>query len=64
MMTKMFKKSLVLICSVVVPLALFLSGCGKKGPPRPPVKETVDQHIKGDSSVKSKKLNVKSLYVV
>jgi predicted small lipoprotein YifL len=54
MMTKMFKKSLVLICSVVVLLALFLSGCGKKGPPRPPVKETVDQHIKGDGSVKVK----------
>lgn len=63
-MTKMFKKSLVLICSVVVLLALFLSGCGKKGPPRPPVKETVDQTIKGDSFVKSKKLNVKTLYVV
>jgi len=62
-MTKMFKKSLILTCSVVVLLALFLSGCGKKGPPRPPVKETVDQNIKGHSSVKSKKLNVKSIYV-
>ena len=49
-MTMMFKKNLILICSVVVLLAFFLSGCGKKGPPRPPVKETVDQNIKGAGS--------------
>jgi len=49
-MTKMFKKSLVLICSIVILLSFVLSGCGKKGPPRPPVKETVDQNIKGAGS--------------
>jgi len=45
-MKKIFKKVLVLICFVAILLAPFISACGKKGPPKPPVKNSGDQNIK------------------
>jgi len=40
------KKGLVLICFVAILLMPFISACGKKGPPKPPVKESGGQTIK------------------
>lgn len=34
-----FKKGLILHFSIVILLIFFCSGCGRKGPPRPPSKE-------------------------
>jgi len=45
-MKKILKKGLVLICFIAILLAPLLSACGKKAPPRPPVKESGDQTIK------------------
>jgi hypothetical protein len=45
-MKKYFKKSLVLFCSVAILLGMFFSACGKKAPPRPPVKKSGEQGTK------------------
>jgi hypothetical protein len=45
-MNKYFKKGLVLFCSVAILLATFFSACGKKAPPKPPVKQSGEQSTK------------------
>jgi len=42
-MKKILKKSLVLICVVAILLAPFISACGKKGPPKPPMEKSGEQ---------------------
>jgi predicted small lipoprotein YifL len=44
-MKKYFKKGLVLLCCFSILLATFLSACGKKAPPKPPVKKSENQKI-------------------
>ena len=39
-MKKIFKKSLVLMCVVAILLVPFISACGKKAPPKPPVEKS------------------------
>jgi hypothetical protein len=39
-MGKFFKKGFILFCSVAILLAPFFSACGKKAPPKPPIKKT------------------------
>jgi hypothetical protein len=38
-MGKFIKKGFILLCSVAIFMAPFLSACGKKAPPKPPVKK-------------------------
>jgi len=42
-MKKIFKKSLVLMCGVAILLAPFISACGKKAPPKPPMEKSGEQ---------------------
>jgi predicted small lipoprotein YifL len=42
-MKTIFKKGLVLMCFVAILLAPFISGCGKKGPPKPPTEKSGEQ---------------------
>jgi hypothetical protein len=44
-MKKYFKKGLVLLCSAAILQVTFLSACGKKAPPKPPVKQSEKQKI-------------------
>jgi hypothetical protein len=39
-MKKYFKKGFVLFCAVALLLATFFSACGKKAPPKPPIKKS------------------------
>jgi hypothetical protein len=39
-MKKYIKKGLVLLCSIAILQVTFLSACGKKAPPKPPVKKS------------------------
>jgi len=51
-MLKNFKKSLVISFSVLIILVFFVSGCGIKGPPKPPKQGknlTFSQQPKHDS---------------
>jgi predicted small lipoprotein YifL len=48
-MLKNFQKSFIVRFSFLIMLAFFFSGCGKKGPPKPPKKEklhTASQQLK------------------
>jgi hypothetical protein len=42
-MKKVFKKWFFLICVGVILMVPFISACGKKAPPKPPVKESGGQ---------------------
>jgi predicted small lipoprotein YifL len=44
-MKKYFKKGLVLICLVAILVPPFISACGKKAPPKPPMEKSGDQNI-------------------
>jgi predicted small lipoprotein YifL len=51
-MLKNFQKGLVISFSVLIILAFFVSGCGKKAPPKPPKKGknlTFSQQLKHGS---------------
>jgi hypothetical protein len=53
-MKKYFKKGLVLLCCVAILLATFLSACGKKAPPKPPVKQPEQQKVEKQKIEKKK----------
>ena len=42
-MKKILKKSLVLMCVVAILLAPFISACGKKALPKPPMEKSGEQ---------------------
>jgi predicted small lipoprotein YifL len=42
-MKKICKKGLVFMCVVAILLVPFISACGKKAPPKPPVKNSGEQ---------------------
>jgi predicted small lipoprotein YifL len=42
-MKKKCKKGLVLMCVVAILMAPFISACGKKAPPKPPVEKSGEQ---------------------
>jgi hypothetical protein len=39
-MGRFFKKGVILLCFLAILLVPFFSACGKKAPPRPPVKKS------------------------